>query len=144
MFFIFTPNFQKKPVWLIFFNIFQMGWFNHRGCISAHIIHIFRFKTPPFSSSRSPGLPGSFLARPFGKEQARRYDAERKALMDHSGTSFERSYEALAGKNHGFYPVGTSSGSKNGRDGGYGYEWKGLMFGETIGFLSNLIFLQVQ
>eukprot|EP00434_Breviolum_minutum_P021386 symbB.v1.2.018872.t1/scaffold1522.1/size113888/3 len=27
------------------------------------------------------------------EEQARRYDAERKALMDHSGTSFERSYE---------------------------------------------------
>lgn len=27
------------------------------------------------------------------EEQARRYDAQRKALMDHSGTSFERNYE---------------------------------------------------
>eukprot|EP00435_Cladocopium_sp_Y103_P039421 s2269_g10.t1 len=27
------------------------------------------------------------------KEQARRYDAQREALMDHSGTSFERNYE---------------------------------------------------
>jgi hypothetical protein len=29
------------------------------------------------------------------QEQAQRYDAQRKALMDHSGTSFERNYEAF-------------------------------------------------
>ena len=37
-------------------------------------------------------IPGMLISR---QEQARRYDAQRKALMDHSGTSFERNYEAF-------------------------------------------------
>ena len=37
----------------------------------------------------------SYVLRRWSEEQARRYDAQRKALMDHSGTSFERNYEAV-------------------------------------------------
>ena len=29
-FFIITPTWGNDPFWLIFFNIFQMGWFNHQ------------------------------------------------------------------------------------------------------------------
>ena len=92
MFFIFTPNLgKKKPFWLILTHIFQYfsdGLVQPQGLyFSSNNSLIFRFKKHLLFFQ---GLPSVW------KEQARRYDAERKALMDHSGTSFERSYEALA------------------------------------------------